>query len=136
MARNPTFPDLLDEALQLSTTSLTKDYFLKSNTHQQGVCNWTIRGDHRASISLEVKTAETDGYVILDYKYNDKPVRYTIQLTTIKSNLGKGLIWYFVCPITNKRCRILYQLQGRFLHREAFSNAMYYTQIRSKKCDT
>jgi len=48
-------------------------------------------------------------------------------------NLGKGLIWYFLCPQTNKRCRKLYSIGGYFLHREAFSGCMYETQTQSKK---
>ncbi|HLS10530.1 MAG TPA: hypothetical protein VK050_00050 [Flavobacteriaceae bacterium] len=132
MARNPTFPSLYDNALQLSITSLKNDNFIQSNIHRKGVSNWTIKGKHIASINIEVKTADAYGYIILDYSFNDKPISYKVGLTTIKSNLGNGLIWYFVCPKTNKRCRILYQIKGMFLHREAFPNAMYYTQTRCK----
>ncbi len=49
------------------------------------------------------------------------------------SNLGKGLIWYFLCPQTNRRCRKLYSIGGYFLHREAFNGCMYETQTQSKK---
>ena len=49
------------------------------------------------------------------------------------SNLGKGLIWYFLCPQTNKRCRKLYSIGGCFFHREAFNGCMYETQTQSKK---
>ncbi len=49
------------------------------------------------------------------------------------SNLGKGLIWYFLCPETNKRCRKLYSIGGYFLHREAFKGCMYESQTQSKK---
>lgn len=132
MARLPTFPNLLDEALKLSITYLRRDNILKPNTHLNVVTNWTKKGKHIASINIEVKTADADGYIILDYSFNDKPIRYTIQLTSIKSNLGNGLIWYFVCPITNKRCRLLYQIQGYFYHRDAFPNTVYETQTRSK----
>lgn len=31
-----------------------------------------------------------------------------IKITSIPSNLGKGLIYYFVCPITNNKCRKVY----------------------------
>ncbi len=50
------------------------------------------------------------------------------------SNLGKGLIWYFLCPQTNKRCRKLYLIGGYFLHRTAFKGCMYKTQTKSKEC--
>ena len=49
------------------------------------------------------------------------------------SNLGKGIIWYFLCPKTNNRCRKLYLVDGLFLHREAFTGCMYESQTVSKK---
>ncbi len=54
-------------------------------------------------------------------------------LVSIPSNLGKGKVWYFVCPHTNKRCRKLYLISGYFLHREAFNGCMYESQTKSKK---
>ena len=66
----------------------------------------------------------------LDYKYSDEPRNYKVRLVSIPSNLGKGLIWYFLCPETNKRCRKLYSIGGYFLHREAFNGCMYETQSK------
>lgn len=57
---------------------------------------------------------------------------YIVRLVSVPSNLGKGLIWYFLCPQTNKRCRKLYSIGGYFLHREAFSGCMYDCQTKSK----
>lgn len=48
------------------------------------------------------------------------------------SNLGNGDIWYFLCPVTKKRCRKLYSIGGYFLHREAFNSCMYESQTHSK----
>jgi hypothetical protein len=47
---------------------------------------------------------------------------YKIDITTIKSNLGTGLIPYFICPITNKRAKILIMSYGynMYVHREAY----------------
>lgn len=53
-------------------------------------------------------------------------------LVSVPSNLGKGLIWYFLCPNTYKQCRKLYQIGGYFLHREAFSGCFYESQVHSK----
>jgi hypothetical protein len=41
-------------------------------------------------------------------------------------------IWYFLCPETNKQCRILYSIGGYFLHREAFNGCMYESQTKGK----
>ena len=56
-----------------------------------------------------------------------------MQLVSVPSNLGKGVIWYFVCPHTGKRCRKLYLADTYFYHREAFKGCMYEKQTQSKK---
>ena len=58
---------------------------------------------------------------------------YKVRLVSMTSNLGKGIIWYFLCPKTNNRCRKLYLVDGLFLHREAFTDCMYESQTQSKK---
>lgn len=59
----------------------------------------------------------------------------TIDLVTVPSNLGKGEILYFSCPVSGKRCRILYNAYGSmmFKSREAYTHRIYYnSQISSK----
>ena len=54
-------------------------------------------------------------------------------MVSIKSNLGKGKIWYFRCPFTGKRCRKLHLIDERFMHRSALPSGMYSSQTHSKK---
>lgn len=68
----------------------------------------------------------------MDYKFREEPRNYKVNLVSIPSNLGKGVIWYFLCPETNKRCRKLYSVSGYFLHRQAFRGCMYESQTKSK----
>lgn len=51
------------------------------------------------------------------------------------SNLGKGEIFFFVCPFTKKRCRtlILTGNSKHFRHRSGYKNLYYKSQIRSKR---
>lgn len=42
-----------------------------------------------------------------------------IEMVSRKSNINNGLIWYFICPKTGKRCSKLYLYRGLFLHRSA-----------------
>ncbi len=49
----------------------------------------------------------------------------------IPSNLEIGKIHYFKCPVTKKRCRKLYLVNGYFLHRNAFKG-LYKKQTESK----
>ncbi len=53
---------------------------------------------------------------------------YTVSLAKIPSNLGKGEILYFVCPVSGRKCRILYLAYGSnvFKCREAYSYKIYY----------
>ncbi len=53
-------------------------------------------------------------------------------MISVPSNLGKGIIWYFLCPKTNKRYRILYSINGYFYHRKAFDKGMYESQRLSQ----
>ena len=60
---------------------------------------------------------------------------YKIYLTTILNNLGKGEVLYFPCPVTGKRCRVLYRAYGyhKWKSREAYNHRLYYdSQISSK----
>src|SRR5690606_22140593 len=84
-------------------------------------------------ISITVNTHYKLPYAELDYKYRDEPRNYKVRLVFVPSNLGKGRIWYFLCPHTGKRCRKLYSIGGYFLHREAFNGCMYESQTQSKK---
>jgi len=78
-------------------------------------------------------TTETDGYITFDYTYNEsQKVNYKVRLITRPSNLGNGLMWFFVCPNTRKVCRKLHLNSGYFLHRTAFSDVYYEKQLQSK----
>jgi hypothetical protein len=132
MAKIPTFPTLYNEALQIHISKLKARGFLTPGQIKSGTLNWSRDGNPTGGISIRVNTRSEQPYIELDYKYRDKPRNYKVRLVSLPSNLGKGLIWYFFCPQTNKRCRILYSIDGYFLHREAFSGCMYETQTQSK----
>jgi len=133
MPKFPTFPTLYDEVLQINITKLKECGFLDPKQIKGGTLTWSRNGNPTGSISIVVNTHSEQPYIELDYKYRDEPRNYKVRLVSKPSNLGKGLIWYFLCPQTNKRCRKLYSIGGYFLHREAFSGCMYKTQTQSKK---
>lgn len=132
MPKFPTFPTLYDDALQMNITKLKQWKYLEPNQIKSGQLDWSRNGEVFASISIRVNTQNQNPYIELDYNFNDDPRHYKIQLVSMPSNLGKGKIWYFLCPQTNKRCRKLYQISGYFLHREAFNGCFYESQIHSK----
>ena len=128
MGRNATNPTLFDEVLQLSITKLKEWGYLHPNHRTQAVINW----GEAASVSIKVSTAPPSPYIELSYTYQGEALKYQIQLMPTPSNLGKGIYYYFICPITGKRCRKLYLINGQFAHRAAFAG-MYNCQIKSKK---
>ncbi|MBN1117962.1 MAG: hypothetical protein JXA77_12190 [Bacteroidales bacterium] len=132
MPKPHTFPTLYDEVLKISITKLKEWEYLNPEQIKNGTITWSRNGNTTGSISIRVNTLNEQPFIELDYKYRDEPRNYKIQLVSVPSNLGKGLIWYFLCPQTNKRCRKMYSIGGYFLHREAFQGCMYESQTHSK----
>lgn len=133
MPKFPTFPTLYNEALQIDISKLKGWGYFKPKQIKSGTLTWNSNGNPTGSISIQVNTHSEQPYIELDYKYGNEPRNYKVSLVSMPSNLGKGLIWYFLCPQTNKRCRKLYSIGGYFLHREAFNGCMYESQTQSKK---
>jgi len=82
-------------------------------------------------ISLFVKNGirEDQTYV----SFNDGVNDYTIQIVKIPSNLGKGFLYYFRCPLTYKMCRKIYKPKGsnQYLSRTAYRKMYYRSQLLS-----
>lgn len=133
MAKPSTHPTLYDNALQMSIKKLNEWGYLKRGEKFRTQLNWSRNGNLIGSIIIQVNTMSEQPYIELDYKFRDEPRKYKVKLVCVPSNLGKGVIWYFLCTETNKRCRILYSIGGYFLHREAFNGCMYESQTQSKK---
>lgn len=133
MAKPYTFPTLYNEALHVSISKLKEWQYLVPNQVKCGVLTWSRNGNQTGRIAIKVNTQCEQPYIELDYQYGNEPRKYKVRLATVASNLGKGVVWYFLCPATNKRCRKLYSIGGYFLHREAFDGAMYECQTQSKR---
>jgi hypothetical protein len=133
MPKPHTFPTLYNEVKTVSISFLIKNNYLKPNQWQSGTITWSSNGNKTGSISIQVNTQSESPYLLLDYKYNEAPISYTVQLVSALSNLGKGVVWFFICPLTGKRCRKLYLADTYFYHRSAFRGCMYEKQTQSKK---
>jgi hypothetical protein len=131
MPKPSTYPTLFNEALQLNISKLKGWDYLEQS--KRGVINWSSNGSPIGSISIRSRITDDQKNIELDYKFRDEPRKYKIQLVSVPSNLGKGSVWYFLCPETGKRCRKLYSIGGYFLHRSAFRGCMYISQTKSKK---
>jgi len=133
MPKPHTFPTLFDEVKTVSISFLSKHGYLKPDKWQNGTITWSRNGEKTGWISIEVNTQHERPYLELDYKCNGTPINYRVQLISAPSNLGKGVVWCFVCPHTGKRCRKLYLADYYFYHRSAFRGCMYDKQTQSKK---
>ena len=133
MPKPSTFPTLYDTCLQISITALKRNQFLKPEHFASGNLTWSRNGNKEASISITINTRSESPYLELNYTANGNPIKYSVQLVSISSNIGKGLIWYFICPRTGKRCRKLYLADTYFYHRSAFRGCMYQCQTYSRK---
>ncbi len=133
MPKPYTLPTLYNEARQISISNLKEWDYLTPKLMKSGTITWSNNGTTTARISISANMNSAQPYIELEYNYNDEPRNYKIGLVSVQSNLGKGVIWYFLCPVTNKRCRKLYSIGGYFLHREAFNGCMYESQTQSKR---
>jgi hypothetical protein len=133
MPKPYTMPTLIDNLNNISIFFLCKHGYLKPNQNKSGTITWSRNGQKTGSISITVNTQTESPCLELDYKCNDAPINYRVQLISAPSNLGKGVVWFFICPHTSKRCRKLYLVNTYFCHYTAYSGCMYEKQTQSKK---
>jgi hypothetical protein len=124
-----TFPTLYDDMRSFSFSIIRKLNLFNPEQFKSGELIWSINGQKIASIYLSTNPEQK--VMRLWYLANGEQVDYQIKLEAIPSNLGSGYVWYFLCPVTGKRCLKLYG--GKyFLHREAYPEALYKSQTYSR----
>jgi len=137
MPKFPTFPTLYNECKQLSISSLKRWGYLTPGPCKSGTITWSRGEDERkevmGEIGIKTNMSADSPYIELNYACNSKSINYQVQLISIPSNIGKGKVWFFICPSTGKRCRKLYLADTYFYHRSAFRGCMYETQTYSQK---
>lgn len=135
MARLPTFQPSIDDALQFKISYLRAWGQLAHDGNNHSY-QWSVRGEVIATVNYHIKTVSSDRKeLIFDYYYQSEPIKYTVPIVAVVSNLGKGQRWYFLCPHTNQRCMNLICPSGHkyFLHRLAYPDYLYDTQKKSKQ---
>lgn len=93
-------------------------------------------------MNIDVIVTSDEKYMRLRYVVNPdsevdrREMDYRVCFDSVKSNQGKGNVYYFICPVSNQRCRILYMAYGceYFKSRLSYRNRIYYNcQICSKR---
>ncbi|MEJ7848821.1 MAG: hypothetical protein WKF92_12110 [Pyrinomonadaceae bacterium] len=130
MPKFPTFPDCFDEVKTVTIGGLKSLGYMRPGAIFRGTYCWK-RGE-KPSGWIEVMVNVPERFVQLDYRANDKPITYRVSLERLPAHFG-GLNWYFICPVTGKRCRNLYGIGEYFLSRFAYPSAMYTSQTESKR---
>ncbi|MBL1219378.1 hypothetical protein JET18_00890 [Chryseobacterium sp. L7] len=133
MGRYANFPLTVEDLRFLDLKFLSKHDYLSPNSIQSGVITWSNKTGDKNSISVSSIIDNDAGVLTLNYILNnDEKINYQIQLASKTSNLGKGLVWFFICPFTGRYCRKLHLINGYFQHRTANPNLMYEKQIEPK----
>lgn len=132
MGRYATFPTTVEDLRVLNLRFLIDNNYLQLNSFQSGVVSWKSNAGN-SSISAFTNMSEKSGVLTLEYTLNsDRKINYQIKLISKTSNLGVGLVWFFLCPFTGRYCRKLHLINGYFQHRTANPYIMYEKQIEPK----
>jgi hypothetical protein len=126
---------------RIELSYLFKNKLIQKNQNIRCEYYWNNRGEKTGSIGIETMFNDSEKWIRLYYtiSYNQgtkKDFDYKINLEPVKSNLGRGNVYYFECPETLNRCRILYKAYGSeiFKSRGAYMRPVYYIyQALSKK---
>lgn len=132
MPKFPSLPTLYDDCKTICISDLTRWDYLQPAHTKSGTVTWSRNGHKTGSISIYVNTLQKP-FLELDYQCDKVPINYKVQLVTVPSNLGKGVVWYFICPHTSKKCKKLHLVDTHFFHRSAFTGCMYKKQNNSRR---
>ena len=82
--------------------------------------HWSIDGLSASSARLRVDLSDIErgGTMSLTGDMPDGAIKQRIAIEAVPSSLG-GWRCYFLCPVTARRCEVLYYARGRFASRDA-----------------
>lgn len=127
------FTDTVESAKQLTIKFLVESKVMVPRHYYKGTLNFKSQGVKTGSIGIEIVMREESGLLRISYIIGKTEERaYNIEVISKPSNLGNGLLWFFICPKTGKNCRKLHFKDGIFAHRTAFPDLFYEKQTYSK----
>ena len=144
MGRNSKGAATCKEVQRIELTDLLKRKLIQKGKRLSFSYGWTnSNGKDVGNIWMTTYLGEDEKYLRLQYSLtNNKDGQkydydYKIYLTSVPSNLGKGEVLYFLCPVSGKRCRKLYRAYGyhKWKSRTAYQNRLYYGSQLSSKLD-
>ncbi|RYE53273.1 MAG: hypothetical protein EOP48_14765 [Sphingobacteriales bacterium] len=136
MGRNPTGATTVYRCKTLSISNFA-DHLRKDSGNATAQVRWNDNNDIRVNIrrtasgyELQIEYSVTDGE-------GKHPISYIVPIVSTASNLGKGMVHYFLCPFSGQRCRSLYLAYGShyFKSRKAYRHRIYYPSQLSSRLD-
>lgn len=133
MPRFTTFPTLFDDLHSLTIQDFRRFGILgvPSDTDIQQVITW--RNNRTKEVTANIRVIGYENCIEFDYLHNGEPKKYTVWLERQPSNLGRGSVNYFICPVTGNKCRKLYLYGGIFRSIKGCRGVLYPKQIESKR---
>ena len=117
----------IEEALRLDIPTLKRKRFFQPRARVSGPIFWTRGGERSGSITLTVDlTSLDDARAVLDYTADGKPTVQRVTIVAEPCRFG-GHRFYWLCPVTGRRCTVLAYSGGRFASRQA-QRLTYATQ--------
>lgn len=117
----------VEEALRLDMATLRQKRFLQPGRSVTAPIWWTRGGERAGSITLTVDlTSLDDAQARLSYTADGVPKVQLVQLVAEPCRFG-GHRFFWLCPVTWRRCTTLAYAAGRFASREA-QRLTYATQ--------
>lgn len=119
MPKPATTPVIIDSLRCISIKMLKTKGFLQKERTIEGEITWnnSVTKELTASVGIEIDTNTNRPYIRLNYSTEKKDYNYPVYLVKSISNLGKGCVWFFICPDTGKRCLKLYLKDEYFISR-------------------
>lgn len=133
MGRYSNIPTLYDFCKTLSISDLKRWKYLKPNKFISSTITFKNYYAEDFKVSMQVCTDLENPFTELKYTINGTEINYRIRFELVPSNLGKGFVWFFICPRSGNRCRKLYLIDSHFYHRSAYNFGTYQTQTLGTK---
>jgi hypothetical protein len=134
MPKRRTNPFLLDQELSIRISDLKSRRCLVPLFVNRGTIVWCskLTGWELGRVSVCVDMRQREPTAEFSFIAYGGIVTQSVRLVCARTNLGGGRCFYFLCPETGRRCRVLHRYRDRFVHRSAIPGAMYSDQADSK----
>ena len=132
MPKPSSYPTTYEDCKSIEIKLLKKTKLLLPNQIIKSTVRWHINEETTGRMLVIVNTLTDKPFLELIYTLNEENIQYKVRLISEKSNLGIGIIWYFICPFTNRKCRKLYLVNKYFAYRNWRKGVFYENQLLSK----